>query len=133
MAAGTCPATFGRTDLPICAAGGARADTLSIIFDTLASDVSWLTQSFGVSSATFNAYGAGGRLLESVVQTGDLVATAFSVGGIRRIEALQPGDGCAWGMDDLSFTVSVPEPAALSLLGIGLLGFGLTRRRRRTA
>lgn len=34
-----------------------------------------------------------------------------------------------WGMDNITYS-SVPEPATLSLLGLGLLGLGLTRRRK---
>ena len=36
-----------------------------------------------------------------------------------------------WGIDDIRFvTASVPEPSALALMGIGLLGMGFSRRRK---
>ena len=44
--------------------------------------------------------------------------------------------GCAgsrdwWGIDDIRYiTASVPEPSALALMGIGLLGMGFSRRRK---
>jgi len=113
-----------------CSAGS-RADALEILFAAPVSGVSWLTQSFGSLSVTFNAYDSGGGLLESVVRTGDLVATAFASGGIARIEALQPSDSWAWGLDDLTFTsAAVPEPGTLAVFAAALAGLGFARRKR---
>ena len=39
--------------------------------------------------------------------------------------------GEQWQVDDLSFSISVPEPTTLSLFAIGLAGLGFMMRRRR--
>jgi hypothetical protein len=112
---------------------GTRAGELIISFAAPVSDVSWLTQSFGSLFVAFNAYDAGGVLLEAVAQSGDLVLTAFTVGGISTIEALQPVDSWAWGLDDLMYTsasATVPAPATLALFGLGLAGLGWARRKK---
>jgi subtilisin-like proprotein convertase family protein len=36
----------------------------------------------------------------------------------------------AWRLDITTDSVSVPEPASLALLGLGLVGFGLSRKRK---
>jgi hypothetical protein len=42
------------------------------------------------------------------------------------------GGGTAFGLDTLEYTKKVPEPATLSLLGLGLVGVGFMRRRKKS-
>jgi len=50
--------------------------------------------------------------------------------GIEYVTLSTFGSGEYYNFDDLTFTSSVPEPGTLALFGIGLLGMGLSRRRK---
>ena len=112
---------------------GNRADIVRITFDGPVFDISLMLDSLGGQSVTFNLYDAADALLETVSVTSGgsvFVPVAFTAGNVSRIDGLQPNDGWAWAMDDLTFTVSaVPEPATLALLGLGLAGMGWARKR----
>ena len=73
----------------------------------------------------------------------DLSATDYSPGvswgsfaiDSADIEVGQEGDDLAsnYYVDDLTINDSVPEPASMTLLGVGVFGLGVLRRRKRTA
>ncbi len=114
---------------------GLRADILEISFSSTVGGVSWLLDSEGSFSITFNAYDSSGSLLETFAATGDGVVVGFSSSGISRIDALQPTDDWGWGLAKLTFDPdisAVPIPASLPLLIGAIGGLGLLRRRRKT-
>ena len=54
---------------------------------------------------------------------------SLSASGINSVRLTFTGRCCGI-YDDLTYTTSVPEPGTLALLGIGLFGMGLARRRK---
>ena len=109
-----------------------RHDVLSMTFQYGVENVSWMTNSFGSKSIAFKAYDSASNLLETISISGDWIATAFTSSGIYRIDALQPRNNWAWGLDNLSFdkVAAVPAPGTIALLGLAMAAIGFTRREK---
>lgn len=89
-------------------------------------------------TATLGFYRRDGSLIEQIALTGlaDLYYGFSRDGGVFDIAGVSifNTDLGGIGFDNLKFDVpsgTVPEPGTLALLGLGLAGFGLTRRRRK--
>lgn len=77
--------------------------------------------SFATAAVVVPAFMSNGNLgYVSVTTTGSIV------GGVLTFSNSTGGDG--WGIDDVTIG-HVPEPGALMLMGLGLLGLGAARRR----
>ncbi len=121
----------GVTSQPNFATGapGNFNSPLVVFFSGLGDSV----QAFNVtgSSYTLTAYGAANNVLgsDSTSTFGDDTTLTF-VGQIARVEFTTTGQ---YGIDDLTLVTnasSVPEPTSLALLALGLVGFGLSRRKQ---
>jgi hypothetical protein len=76
----------------------------------------------------FGAQNSGGSSLNEY----DIDRNGLAAGNYA-LQILREDHGGATGYDILADAVRVPEPATLSLLGVGFLSLGLMRRRRKSA
>jgi len=105
-----------------------------IVFDDL-----WKTVSIQVSSTSgldhfiLRAYDSSGKLVdeESVDSTGWVPITVEWALGIRQVELTRLENGSStFAADSLELTTRVvPEPGTMLLLGLGVIGLGILRRR----
>jgi len=92
--------------------------TLSPAVDTFNFDVTGNMQDTPGLPATFSFFAFNGASLV------DSATITFINGSFSSVEPLDPSK-----YDDIRAAASAPEPAAIALLGSGLIGFGLLRRR----
>lgn len=127
--------------------GGAPFPTVAGLVAQFASPVAQAAAFFSdwapLGNYTITAFDTGGAVIESLtVLASDLPTCQVSGCGIyvgfqygsNLIGKIQfgpsSGFGDAFAIDDLVFASSVPEPTTLALLGLGLAGLAISRRRR---
>lgn len=120
-------ANFAGTGTNCC------TDGTSFTFSSVMSDAAFAFVS-NYQTTTFAAYLNGG-LVESHTVNTNYDGTFYGFSGISfdRIVITATGSNDAYLLDRLQYRGapnSVPEPGTLALLGLGLAGVGLTRRRR---
>lgn len=114
--------------------GGAAYPTVAGLRLTLSSPGSalefWLSDRSPLGTYTIQAFDSANVLLESFVVNVNSFVGFSGLANLSSLTVDSSNAGDAFAIDDVRFASnSVPEPLSLALVGLGLAGISLTRRR----
>ena len=121
-------------DDEICALTSGNCQTdFEAIFNGVANNLSIVLSGWNSGDFTdISAYGLGGVLLGTITGSADGLIDLSGFANIARLAIDDRSTGAGFGYGEWTLDLSaVPEPGTLALLGIGLLGMGMARRRRK--
>ena len=124
----------------IAGAGAGGAGAVGVIdFLIDATMVSFFAINAANGQATVQFLDASGAILNTQTVTASVMSDpaaqiSFSGGGIRQVRIINPGPASPpappYETFIDNFTAEIPTPGTVALMGLGLIGIGLVRRRR---
>lgn len=110
------------------ATGSTGGTTLSFDFGLTAFGADWQ----GVSDQRVTSFNVGGTILDIPNVNGGFFGFVADTAFVSEFLFLSSGQADGFGMDNVVYSraQSVPEPTSLALLGLGLAGFGLARKKK---